>query len=96
MKKGYLFLTLISMLSITACENENETSSSSVVAANLTTYNLTIKTLGNNRVNDVEISIYDEDKLIKTVVTDYLGNAEVEVEAKPLTVKLGNLKDGMY
>ena len=74
-------------------KNSNDNSSTT---ENLIDYNLTIKTLGNNRINDVEISIYDNETLVEKVVTDYLGNAELKLNAKEYTVKLDNLKDGMF
>ena len=63
---------------------------------NLVEYLITIKTIGNVRVNDVKVDIYDGEKLVGSYVTDYLGNIEVKLEAKPLKVKLSNLQKGMY
>jgi peroxiredoxin len=46
-------------------------------------------------VNDVEVNIYDGETLIEKAVTDFIGNVEVELPKKELTVKLTNLPKGM-
>lgn len=99
-------LVLLCMLLCTAgCQDSNTSTNSTTNKNNNSTttvmeksveYTITIKTLNNYRVNDVEVNIYDGTELIGKEVTDFTGIVEVEVPNKELTVKLTNLPKGMY
>lgn len=80
--------------SIVANTNSNISTSSPV--ENLVTFELTVKSINGDRLNNVTIKIYKDSTLIKTVVTDYLGNAKVNIPKDTYTVILENLPLGMY
>lgn len=101
---------LFSMLVASGCgDNSSSTSvnsstsslstsslSTSEVNDGLVEYMLTVKTVGRNRVPDVEVTIYEGETLVKKAVSNYLGVVEIKLPNKEYTVKLSNLPQGMF
>lgn len=88
-------LNFLNIVDSTTNSTINSTTTKNSVSDKKVEYLITIKTMANVRVNDVEVNIYDGETLIEKAVTDFIGNVEVELPKKELTVKLTNLPKGM-
>lgn len=72
--------------------------SSTVVKPTVKTvkYDISVKTIGGRRLNNIEVNFYDGENLIDTQITNYIGNVSIELEEnKVFTVKLGNIPMGV-
>lgn len=72
--------------------------SSTVVKPTVKTvkYDISVKTIGGRRLNNIEVNFYDGENLIDTLITNYIGNVSIELEEnKVFTVKLGNIPLGV-
>lgn len=59
-------------------------------------YDISVKTIGGRRLNNIEVNFYDGENLIDTQITNYIGNVSIELEEnKVFTVKLGNIPLGV-
>ncbi len=89
MKKGVkyllsLILLIISVFSLAGCRKDDSG------------YNLTVISIGGQRLNDVEVSVYKNNKLVKSKTTNNRGVVKFDIDSGRYTVELDNLPDGCY
>lgn len=94
MKKINLALsiaTLFSMVTISGCDEKNSSSNRQLVE-----HTLSVLANEERRLNNVTIEIYNKEELVDTVVTNYIGNAAIEIYEGTYTVTLSNLPAGVH
>ncbi len=94
MRKTNLILsvfTLMSLIAFSGCEDKNTSSNIPTVD-----YEISLKSISGNRLMDVTIEFYENDTIIESVVTDYIGVAEITLPAKEYVVEFTNLPKGIY
>jgi len=105
MKKTNLLLsiaTLVSLFTFNGCGNNDEktsSSSSSVVGSininvKKVVHDFSVEAKTGKRLNNVSINIYNGNELLETVVTNFIGNAQIEILPGTYTVTLENLPTG--
>lgn len=86
----------INSISVVTSSTNTITSDIVVPTVKKVKYDISVKTIGGRRLNNVEVNFYDGTTLIETLITNYIGNVSIELEEnKEYIVKLGNIPMGV-